>query len=82
MMLPQIAPRVRTGPSRPPWAGGWTRNLRQRVMAAVNRPWGIAHLEDPTVANLLAQTAGIGGARLYARGLAVTQMINTRIAMR
>jgi ATP-binding cassette subfamily B protein len=78
MMLLQVAPRVRTAVAT---AMGWRldSSLRQRAMAAVNRPWGIAHLEDPAVANLLSQTAGIGVAG-YTPGTAVNQLINSRIA--
>ncbi|THD64172.1 ABC transporter ATP-binding protein [Phenylobacterium sp.] len=78
MMLLQVAPRVRTAVAT---AMGWRldSHLRQRVMAAVNRPWGIAHLEDPAVADLLSQTAGIGVAG-YTPGTAVNQLINSRIA--
>jgi len=78
MMLLQIAPRVRTAVAT---AMGWRldSHLRQRAMAAVNRPWSIAHLEDPAVANLLSQTAGIGVAG-YTPGTAVNQLINSRIA--
>jgi ATP-binding cassette subfamily B protein len=78
MMLLQIAPQVRTAVVT---AMGWRldSNLRQRAMAAVNRPWGIAHLEDPAVADLLSQTAGIGVAG-YTPGRAVSQLINSRVA--
>jgi hypothetical protein len=46
MMLLQIVPRIRTALAT---AMGWRldASLRQRAMASVNRPWGIAHLEDP-----------------------------------
>ena len=78
MMLLQIAPQVRTAVVT---AMGWRldSSLRQRAMAAVNRPWGIAHLEDPAVANLLSQTAGIGVAG-YTPGRAVNQCVNSRVA--
>jgi ATP-binding cassette subfamily B protein len=78
MLLLQIAPRLRTAVAT---GMGWRldSSLRQRAMAAVNRPWGIAHLEDPKVANLLSQIGGIGVAG-YTPGAAVTQLINMRIA--
>ncbi|HEX4711675.1 ABC transporter ATP-binding protein [Phenylobacterium sp.] len=78
MLLLQIVPRVRTALVT---AIGWRldSSLRQRAMAAVNRPWGIAHLEDPAIANLISRTAGIGVAG-YTPGLAVNQLVNTRIA--
>ncbi|WP_372784368.1 ABC transporter ATP-binding protein [Phenylobacterium sp.] len=78
MMLLQIVPRLRTAVST---SMGWRldSNLRQRAMAALNRPWGIGHLEDPAVANLISQTAGIGVAG-YTPGLAVNQLIGTRYA--
>jgi ATP-binding cassette subfamily B protein len=79
MLLLQIVPRVRTAVGT---AMGWRldSDLRQRAMAALNRPWGIAHLEDPAIANLISQTAGIGVAG-YTPGLAVNQLINSRISM-
>jgi len=78
MLLLQIIPRVRTALAT---SMGWRLDsqLRQRVMAAVNRPWGIAHLEDPAIANLISQTEGIGVAG-YTPGTAVSQLINSRIA--
>ncbi|MHB8283326.1 MAG: ABC transporter ATP-binding protein [Caulobacteraceae bacterium] len=78
MMLLQIVPRLRTAVAT---AMGWRldSSLRQRAMAAVNRPWGIAHLEDPAVVNLISQTAGIGVSG-FTPGAAVTQLIGTRIA--
>ncbi len=79
MILLQIIPRLRTAVAT---AMGWRldSSLRQRVMAAVNRPWGIAHLEDPNVANLISQTTGIGVAG-YTPGTAVSQLINSRVAV-
>ena len=78
MMLLQIVPRLRTAVAT---SMGWRldSSLRQRAMAAVNRPWGIAHLEDPAIANLISQTAGIGVAG-YTPGLAVNQLISARYA--
>ena len=77
MMLLQIAPRLRTAVVT---AMGWRldSSLRQRVMAAVDRPWGIAHLEDPAVANLISQSAGIGVAG-FTPGVAMTQLVGTRL---
>jgi ATP-binding cassette subfamily B protein len=78
MMLLQIVPRLRTTAAT---VMGWRldSSLRQRAMAALNRPWGIGHLEDPAVANLISQTASIGVAGLTP-GAAVGQLIGTRIA--
>jgi ATP-binding cassette subfamily B protein len=78
MILLQVIPRARTALAT---AMGWRldSSLRQRVMAAVNRPWGIAHLEDPAIANLISQTAGIGVAG-YTPGTAVNQLINSRLS--
>jgi ABC-type multidrug transport system fused ATPase/permease subunit len=78
MMLLQVAPRLRTALAT---AMGWRldSSLRQRTMAAVNRPWGIAHLEDPAIANLISQTAGIGVAG-WTPGTAVAQLIGARYA--
>jgi ATP-binding cassette, subfamily B, bacterial len=78
MLLLQVVPRIRTAMVT---AMGWRldSSLRQRTMAAVNRPWGIAHLEDPAVANLISRTGGIGVAG-YTPGTAFTQLINARVA--
>jgi ATP-binding cassette subfamily B protein len=78
MALLQVVPRVRTAVVT---TMGWRldADLRQRAMAAVNKPWGVAHLEDPTVANLISQVSGIGVAGLTP-GTAVGQLIGTRYA--
>jgi ATP-binding cassette, subfamily B, bacterial len=78
VLLLQIVPRLRTAAAT---FMGWQldSSLRQRAMAALNRPWGIAHLEDPAVANLISQAAGIGIAGLTP-GAAAGQLIGTRIA--
>lgn len=78
MLLLQIVPPIRTAIVT---AMGWRldSNLRQRAMSAVNRPWGIAHLEDPAIANLIAQTGGTGVAG-YTPGMAFDQLINARVA--
>ena len=78
MVLLQIIPRIRTAIVT---AMGWRLDsaLRQRTMAAVNRPWGIAHLEDPKVAALISQTGGIGVTG-YTPGTALNQLINMRFA--
>jgi ABC-type multidrug transport system fused ATPase/permease subunit len=76
MMLLQVVPRLRTAVAT---AMGWRldSSLRQRVMASVNRPWGIAHLEDPAVADLISQSSSIGVSG-FTPGAAVTQLISTR----
>jgi ABC-type multidrug transport system fused ATPase/permease subunit len=79
MLLLQIAPRLRTAVAT---AMGWRldSHLRQRAMAAVNRPWGVAHLEEPAVADLINQVnSGIGVVGLTP-GAAVTQLVGTRYA--
>ncbi|HEY3951575.1 ABC transporter ATP-binding protein [Phenylobacterium sp.] len=79
MILLQFAPRIRTAVAT---TMGWRldAHLRQRAMAAVNRPWGIEHLEDPKVADLISQVnSGIGVAGLTP-GTALTQLIGTRYA--
>ena len=79
MLLLQVAPRLRTAVAT---TMGWRldAHLRQRAMAAVNRPWGIAHLEDPAVADLIAQVnAGIGVVGLTP-GTALAQLIGMRYA--
>jgi ATP-binding cassette subfamily B protein len=79
MVALQIVPRIRTAIVT---AMGWRLDsaLRQRTMAAVNRPWGIAHLEDPKVAALISQTGGIGVSG-YTPGTALNQLINMRVAV-
>jgi len=80
MMALQIIPRLRTAVAT---VMGWRldAHLRQRAMAAVNRPWGIEHLEDPAVADLISQVnAGIGVAGLTP-GTALSQLIGTRYAI-
>ncbi|MBS0331397.1 MAG: ABC transporter ATP-binding protein [Proteobacteria bacterium] len=79
MILLQIAPRLRTAVAT---TMGWRldAHLRQRAMKAVNRPWGIEHLEDPAVADLISQVnSGIGVAGLTP-GTALAQLIGTRYA--
>ncbi|HEY3797238.1 MAG TPA: ABC transporter ATP-binding protein [Caulobacteraceae bacterium] len=78
MLLLQIAPRLRSAVAT---TMGWRvdARLRERAMAALNRPWGVAHLEDPAVANLISQVGGIGVSG-YTPGAAIAQFINLRIA--
>lgn len=45
--------------------------LQQRSMLAVNRPAGIAHLDDPKMRNLLARVSGVGSGG-YTPGTAVS----------
>lgn len=79
MVLLQIVPRLRTAVAT---TMGWRldAHLRQRAMLAVSRPWGVEHLEDPKVADLIAQVnSGIGVAGLTP-GTALAQLIGTRYA--
>jgi ATP-binding cassette subfamily B protein len=78
MMLLQIAPRLRTATAT---TLGWRldASLRERAMRALSRPWGIAHLEDPAVADLISRISGIGVAG-YTPGGAVGQLISVRVA--
>src|SRR5688572_22682834 len=36
------------------------RHLQERVIAAVGRPSGVAHLEDPQILDLIKNTQGVG----------------------
>ena len=49
------------------------RYLQERVMAAVSRPTGIAHLEDPAVLDLIQNAQGVG-TEAFKPGLAVTAL--------
>jgi ATP-binding cassette subfamily B protein len=50
------------------------RRLEERVMRAVLRPAGIAHLEDPALLDRISQAQGVGTAR-YRPGVATTALI-------
>jgi ATP-binding cassette subfamily B protein len=78
IMLLQLVPRLRTAAAT---GIGWRldASLRQRAMQAVNRPWGVGHLEDPKVADLLSQVQGVGAAG-FTPGAAVSQLIGMRIS--
>ena len=54
-------------------------HLQERVMAAVVRPTGIGHLEDPEVLNLVESAQGIGS-QGYRPGDAVPSLAGDRLA--
>ncbi len=54
--------------------------VQQRIIAALSRPWSIAHLEDPQTADLLSQVSGLGVGAV-GPGLAISGMVTSRIPM-
>ena len=79
MMLGEIGPRLLTATATSAGSRVESR-VQQRVIAALNRPWSIAHLEDPATADLLSQVSGLGVGAL-GPGAAVSGLVTTRIPM-
>ena len=50
-------------------------HLRERVMVALNRPSGVAHLEDPAIRDLIERALDVSGSRRRA-GLALEPLAN------
>ncbi|HEX2035141.1 MAG TPA: ATP-binding cassette domain-containing protein [Chloroflexota bacterium] len=50
-------------------------HLRERVMVALNRPSGVAHLEDPTIRDLIERALDVSGSRWRA-GVTVAPLAN------
>ena len=50
-------------------------HLRERVMMALNRPGGIAHLEDPSMRDLVERALNVSGAR-WSAGTTVEPLAN------
>jgi ABC-type multidrug transport system fused ATPase/permease subunit len=59
MMLGEVRPRLMAATAEAASARVESR-VQERVIAALNRPWSIAHLESPRTADLLSQVAGLG----------------------
>jgi ATP-binding cassette, subfamily B, bacterial len=53
-------------------------HLRERVMAALNRPSGVAHLEDPTIRDLIERALDVSGSRWRA-GTTVEPLANAAV---
>jgi ABC-type multidrug transport system fused ATPase/permease subunit len=77
MMLGELAPRLLTAAATSAGSRIESR-VQQRVIAALNRPWSIAHLEDPGTADLLSQVSGLGVGAI-GPGAAVTGLITMRL---
>jgi ATP-binding cassette subfamily B protein len=60
MLLGQVVPQLLNAAASAAQFRVWTR-VQKRLIAALNRPWSIAHLENPRTADLLAQVPGLGG---------------------
>jgi ATP-binding cassette subfamily B protein len=59
MLLAQLAPRLLSASATA--AGARVEShIQERVIRALNRPWTIAHLEEPTTADLISQVSGLG----------------------
>ena len=59
MLLSQLIPRLLSASATA--AGSRIEShIQERVMIALNRPWSIAHLEEPATADLISQVSGLG----------------------
>jgi ABC-type multidrug transport system fused ATPase/permease subunit len=79
MMLGEICPRLLTATADSASSRVESR-VQERVIVALNRPWSIAHLEDPRTADLLSQVSGLGVGAV-GPGAAVSALVTTRIPM-
>jgi ATP-binding cassette subfamily B protein len=77
MMIGEIGPRLLTATATSAGSRIESR-VQQRVIAALNRPWSIAHLEDPKTADLLSQVSGLGVGAI-GPGAAITGLVTMRI---
>jgi ATP-binding cassette subfamily B protein len=77
MLLGEIVPRLLTA-SATSAASRIESRVQQRVIAALGRPWSIAHLEDPKTADLLSQVSGLGVGAI-GPGAAVSGLVTMRI---
>ena len=77
MMLGELGPRllVATAASA---ASRIESLVSQRVIAALCRPWSIAHLEDPATSDLLSQVSGLGVGAI-GPGAAISGLVTMRI---
>jgi len=79
MLLGEIGPRLLTATASSAGSRVESR-VSQRVIAALGRPWSIAHLEDPKTADLLSQVSGLGVGAI-GPGAAVSGLVTARIPM-
>jgi ABC-type multidrug transport system fused ATPase/permease subunit len=79
MMLGEIAPKLLTATASSA-ASRVESRVQERVIAALNRPWSIAHLEDPRTADLLSQVSGLGVGAV-GPGAAISGLATSRIPM-
>jgi ATP-binding cassette subfamily B protein len=79
MMLGQIGPRL-LGASAASAGSRVESRVSERVIAALNRPWSIAHLEDPRTADLLSRVSGLGVGAV-GPGVAISGLVTSRIPM-
>jgi ATP-binding cassette, subfamily B, bacterial len=77
MLLAQFAPRLLAASAAA--AGGRVEShIQERVIIALNRPWSIAHLEEPATADLISQVSGLGMAG-YGPATAIIALTTGRI---
>ena len=80
MMLGEMEPRLLTAAAAFLAASRVESRVQERVIAALNRPWSIAHLESPRTADLLSQVSGLGVGAV-GPGLAVSGLVTSRVPM-
>ena len=79
MLLAEIGPRLLNAAATSA-ASRVETLVQQRVIAALSRPWSIAHLEDPETADLLSQVTGLGVGAV-GPGAAISGLATSRIPM-
>ena len=79
MLLGEIGPRLLAATATSAGSRVESR-VSQRVIAALGRPWSIAHLEDPKTADLLSQVSGLGVGAI-GPGAAVSGLVTARVPM-
>jgi ATP-binding cassette subfamily B protein len=77
MLLAQIEPRVLSTVAS--IAGARVEShIQRRAIDALGRPWSIAHLEEPSTADLISQVSGLGVGG-YGPAAAITALVSGRI---
>jgi ABC-type multidrug transport system fused ATPase/permease subunit len=79
MMIGDLGPRLLMATATTAGSRVESR-VQQRIIAALSRPWSIAHLEDPQTADLLSQVSGLGVGAV-GPGMAISGMVTSRIPM-